>query len=67
MAECNTNIAELEIDPCDGFTTKDTCIVVGQAYELLNFPENGRLNIFIEALLTKIQDLQNRLEILENE
>lgn len=55
----------LEADPCKGCMTSDRCVVIKDEYPYIDIVRNSSLEDFILKLLEKIEDLENRIRILE--
>lgn len=61
---CNSSqtpnvIPVLITDECSGCYAKTSCVLVEEAYEYLGLEEGSNLKDLIDALISKIQELEN--------
>jgi hypothetical protein len=61
------NIPEPQEEDCSGNYTKLQCVYSPIAIPSLSLPANTKLTEIVEALLQKIEDLQNQINELTNE
>lgn len=55
----NIIVPEVENDPCNGCQTKDECVTVSADLTYLGITEPTDLKTVIEALILKIEELEN--------
>lgn len=59
-------VTELKTDKCKGCFIDLECIVIPDNINFLNIVEGDTLKQYLNALLTKIQEQEQRILILEN-